>query len=65
MIHWFLIIIGTMIIALGLSKEFFLLFKSLFNIKNNWIKYNKFMRVSLIFFGFVSIFFGLYAERIN
>ena len=65
MIHWFLIIIGTMIIALGLSKESFLLFKSLFNIKNNWIKYNKFMRVSLIFFGFISIFFGLYVESIN
>ena len=65
MIHWFLIIIGTVIIALGLSKEFFLLFKRLLNIKDNLVKFNKLMRTSLVFFGLVSIFFGLYVESIN
>ena len=65
MIHWFLIIIGTVIIALGLSKEFFLLFKSLLNMKDNLVKFNKLMRTSFIFFGLVSIFFGLYVESIN
>ena len=65
MIHWFLIIIGTVIIALGLSKEFFLLFKSLLNMKDNLVKFNKLIRTSFIFFGLVSIFFGLYVESIN
>ena len=65
MIHWFLIIIGTVIIALGLSKEFFLLFKSLLNMKDNLVKFNKLMRTSFVFFGLVSIFFGLYVESIN
>lgn len=65
MIYWFLIIIGTVIITLGLSKEFFLLFKNFLNKKYNLIKYNKSMRTLLIFFGLVSIIFGLYMESIN
>ena len=63
--HWILIIIGTIIITLGLSKEFFKLFKNI--LKNNYIsiKYNKLIRISFVFFGLFSIFFGLYLESIN
>jgi len=65
MTYWLLIIFGTIIIALGLSKEFFLLISGLLNNKDNFIKYNIAIRILLIFFGLITIFFGLFLESIN
>ena len=65
MMHWILIIIGTIIITLGVSKEFFKLFKSILKINHILIRYSNLMKILFIFFGLFCIFFGLYLESIN
>ncbi|PPR41622.1 MAG: hypothetical protein CFH22_00658 [Alphaproteobacteria bacterium MarineAlpha5_Bin12] len=64
MIYWLIIISGTIIFSLGMSRALYNLIFNNQKYSKIFKKYNIFYRFVFIFFGLICVFSGLYVESI-
>jgi len=63
-IYWLIIISGTIIFSLGMSRALYNLIFNDQKYSKIFKKYNIFYRFIFIFFGLICVFSGLYVESI-
>jgi len=63
-IYWLIIISGTIIFSLGMSRALYNLIFNNQKYSKIFKKYNIFYRFVFIFFGLICVFSGLYVESI-